>query len=40
LGLADGYPFILSDAVIQKLRFVHDSIGKGASSVAGQLGDC
>jgi len=40
LGLADRYPFILSDAVIQKLRFVHDSIGKGASSVAGQLGDC
>ena len=26
LGLADGYPFVLSTAVIEKLRFVHDTI--------------
>jgi hypothetical protein len=26
LGLADGYPFVLSDAVIDKLRFVHQTI--------------
>jgi hypothetical protein len=26
LGLPDGYPFVLSDPVVQKLRFVHDAI--------------
>jgi hypothetical protein len=26
LGLPDGYPFVLSDPVIEKLRFVHDVI--------------
>lgn len=26
LGLADGYPFVLSETAIAKLRFVHDSI--------------
>jgi hypothetical protein len=32
LGFADGYPFILSDAVVTKLRFVHDIIGKVSST--------
>ena len=32
LGLPDGYPFVLSAAAIDKLRFVHDTIA--ASSVA------
>ena len=32
LGFPDGYPFILSDAVVQKLRFVHEIIGKRTSS--------
>jgi hypothetical protein len=31
LGLQDGYPFVLSNPVIQKLRFVHDRIRKAAS---------
>jgi hypothetical protein len=26
LGLADGYPFVLSDPVIAKLRFVHETV--------------
>jgi hypothetical protein len=26
LGLADGYPFVLSTPAIEKLRFVHDII--------------
>ncbi len=26
LGLADGYPFVLSDRVVGKLRFVYDTI--------------
>lgn len=26
LGLADSYPFVLSPAVVQKLRFIHDTI--------------
>jgi hypothetical protein len=29
LGLADGYPFLLSTPVIEKLRFVHDTISRG-----------
>lgn len=32
LGLADGYPFVLSDAVVAKLRFVHDTITKTESA--------
>jgi hypothetical protein len=31
LGLADGYPFVLSPAVIEKLRFVHDTITEAAA---------
>jgi hypothetical protein len=31
LGLPDGYPFVLSPAAIEKLRFVHDVIGRAAS---------
>jgi hypothetical protein len=30
LGLADAYPFILSNPAIEKLRFVHDTIGDAA----------
>jgi hypothetical protein len=26
LGLPDGYPFVLSDLVLEKLRFVHDTV--------------
>lgn len=39
LGLPDGYPFVLSDAVIAKLRFVHDAIAAAATrpDVAGSL---
>ena len=32
LGLPDSYPFLLSDAVIQKLRFVHDTIEMAAAN--------
>jgi hypothetical protein len=28
LGLPDGYPFVLSDAVVQKLKFVHDTVAQ------------
>ncbi len=31
LGLPDSYPFILSDPVIQKLRFVHDAIERASA---------
>lgn len=35
LGLPDGYPFVLSDAVVAKLRFVHDTItGAGSARIA------
>jgi hypothetical protein len=43
LGLADSYPFVLSPRVIEKLRFIHDTIymraepaaaGGGATSAA------
>jgi len=27
LGLPDGYPFVLSEPVIEKLRFIHETIG-------------
>ena len=26
MGLPDGYPFVLSDAAIDKLRFVHETV--------------
>jgi hypothetical protein len=28
LGLPDGYPFVLSAPVIEKLRFVHETINR------------
>jgi len=31
LGLPDGYPFVLSEPVIEKLRFVHETIGSASS---------
>ena len=34
LGLPDGYPFVLSDAVIEKLRFVHETIAASAAAPA------
>jgi len=34
LGLADGYPFVLSPPVIAKLRFVHDTITETAAGTA------
>lgn len=33
LGLADGYPFVLSQAVVDKLRFVHDAIEAAAGTL-------
>jgi len=27
MGLADGYPFVLSTPAIDKLRFVHETVG-------------
>jgi len=30
LGLPDGYPFVLSQAVIEKLRFIHERVGECA----------
>ncbi len=38
LGLADGYPFVLSDAVIAKLRFVHDTIAGAAVTRTAAVG--
>ncbi len=29
LGLPDGYPFVLSSPVIEKLRFIHNTIAQG-----------
>lgn len=26
LGLPDGYPFVLSEPVIEKLRFIHETV--------------
>jgi hypothetical protein len=31
MGLADLYPFVLSEAAIKKLRFVHDTIEAAAT---------
>jgi hypothetical protein len=31
LGLADGYPFVLSPAAVEKLRFVHGTIEQARS---------
>jgi len=33
LGLADGYPFVLSATVVEKLRFVHDTVINNATSM-------
>jgi hypothetical protein len=32
LGLPDGYPFVLSPPAIEKMRFVHDTVGAAATS--------
>jgi hypothetical protein len=32
LGLADGYPFVLSERVVGKLRFVYDTIKESATA--------
>lgn len=32
LGLPDGYPFILSDPVVAKLRFIHDVVARRGAS--------
>lgn len=32
LGLPDGYPFVLSPPVINKLRFIHETIAQGAGA--------
>jgi hypothetical protein len=32
LGLPDGYPFVLSAPAIEKMRFVHDTVGAGVAS--------
>ena len=34
LGLPDGYPFVLSDLVLEKLRFVHDTVAEAVSTTA------
>jgi len=33
LGLSDGYPFVLTQKVIDKLRFVHDTVVEAAAGV-------
>ena len=30
LGLPDGYPFVLSEPALAKLRFVHDTIAEAS----------
>jgi hypothetical protein len=35
MGLADGYPFVLSPPAVEKLRFVHDTIGLAAPQTGG-----
>jgi hypothetical protein len=37
LGLPDGYPFVLSAPVIDKLRFVHETIAAAAADVSSAL---
>jgi len=34
LGLRDGYPFVLSAPAIEKMRFVHDTVGLDATADA------
>ena len=34
LGQPDGYPFVLSDVVLEKLRFVHDTVAAAGSTAA------
>ena len=36
MGLPDGYPFVLSDAVISKLRFVHETIQHHRDNITAQ----
>ena len=38
LGLADGYPFILSTPALEKLRFVHETIASAARGGDGRAG--
>jgi hypothetical protein len=38
LGLADGYPFVLSTPVVEKLRFVHDTIWEQSEKEPAQYG--
>jgi hypothetical protein len=38
LGLADAYPFVLSPAAVEKLRFVHERVG--ANETASALASC
>jgi hypothetical protein len=35
LGLADGYPFVLCPAVVEKLRFVHDTVAQARIAARG-----
>ena len=37
LGLPDGYPFVLSAPAIDKLRFVHETVGAAAGYRSGFL---
>lgn len=40
MGLSDGYPFVLSEMAVRKLRFVHDTIeGQGGGGTDGQFGN-
>jgi hypothetical protein len=32
LGVPDGYPFALSTPAIEKMRFVHDTVGTAVAS--------
>ena len=38
LGLADGYPFVLTDPVIEKLRFIHNAIGQSVEPTRDSAG--
>ena len=34
LGLADAYPFVLADPILEKLEFVHEVIGRSGANAA------